>query len=287
MIIVDFNQIAISNIMAQNLTELSDIRACILNSLRMYNVKYRKKYGSMVIACDGPHCWRKSYFKYYKASRKKGREDSKFDWNIIFDAMNTVTQELIDYMPYKVLKFEGCEADDIIGVLVRETQEFGKHEPVMIISSDHDFKQLQKYDNVAQYSPMQKKPIVADNPHNYLFEHIMKGDSGDGIPNVLSDDDTFITDGKRQTPLRATKIEGWRDAADRLEEVLDTETYRNYQRNKVLIDLTNIPQEIYDNVINTYEQQKPANQMKVLNYLIKKRCNRLIDCCEEFYCGTI
>jgi len=287
MIIIDFNQIAISNILAQKLTDVDMIRACILNSIRMYNLKYRNKYGEMVIACDGPNTWRRSYYPEYKASRKKGRDDSTFDWQIIFDAMNTIRDEIKANLPYKVLQFEGCEADDIIGALARETQEFGKHEPVMIISSDHDFKQLQKYDNVAQFSPMQKKAVVVENARTYLFEHIMKGDSGDGIPNVLSDDDTFVVDGKRQTPLRAKRIEEWLENADRLCEVMDNETYRNYQRNLTLIDLCEIPEDIYTKIINTFDEQKPAPKMKVLNYLIKKRCNRLVECVEEFYTKTL
>ncbi len=280
---LDFNQICISSILAQNLTDEDMIRACILNSIRMYNVKFRNQYGNMVICCDGPNSWRKSEYEYYKASRKKGREDSKFDWQIIFDSMNQVTEELIKYMPYKVLKFEGCEADDIIGALTRETQEFGKNEPVMIVSSDHDFKQLQKFDNVSQFSPIQKKAVKVDNARTYLFEHIMKGDSGDGVPNVLSCDDTFVVEGKRQTPLRAKRIEEWLENSDRLDEVMDSETYRNYQRNRLLIDLEYIPTDKYDQIINTYEQQKPAHQMKVLNYLIKKRCNRLVEVVDEFY----
>lgn len=286
-ILLDFNQIAISNIIAQKLTDEDMIRNCILNSIRMYNIKYRNKYGEMVICCDGPNTWRKQFYPYYKASRKKGREDSEFDWQVIFDAMNTITQELKDYMPYKVLKMEGCEADDLIACITREAQEFGKHEPIMIISSDKDFIQLQKFDQVAQFSPIQKKAVTHENPRTYAFEHIMKGDSGDGIPNVLSADDTFVVDGKRQTPLRAKRIEEWLENSDRLEEVMDTETYRNYQRNRKLIDLCEIPEATYESIINNFDSQKPAPKMKVLNYLIKKRCNRLVECVEEFYTKTI
>ena len=54
---------------------------------------------------------------------------------------------------------------------------------------------------------------------------------------------------------------------------------------KKLIDLNEIPEDIYNNIINTYDGQKPAMKMKVLNYLIKKRCNNLIEVVEEFYNG--
>jgi len=152
----------------------------------------------------------------------------------------------------------------------------------MIISSDKDFIQLQKYNNVKQFSPIQKKAVVDKNPRNYLFNHIMRGDAGDGIPNVLSKDDTFISESK-QTPLRQTRIDDWLDHSDDLKGHMPEEIYRNYQRNRTLIDLCEIPQHIQESIINKYDSQKLPMKMKVLNYLIKKRCNNLIECVEEFY----
>ena len=179
---------------------------------------------------------------------------------------------------------EGVEADDIIGTLVMQTQEFGMDEPVMIISSDKDFIQLQKYKNVKQWSPIQKKFVTDKNPRTYLFNHIMRGDSGDGVPNVLSADNTFIS-GNHQTPLRQTRIDNWLENADNLREHMDEDTYRNYQRNKKLIDLTDIPENIQESIINNFNGQSKTPNMKVLNYLIKKRCNHLIEVVEEFYNG--
>jgi 5'-3' exonuclease len=178
---------------------------------------------------------------------------------------------------------EGIEADDIIGTLTMQTQEFGKHEPIMIVSSDKDFIQLQKFSNVKQFSPIQKKMVTDSNPRQYLWNHILRGDSGDGIPNVLSDDDTFIEEGKSQSPLRQQKIDTWIENADNLKEHMDETTYRNFQRNKKLIDLTDIPEHLQQLIINTYDEQSLAPKMKVLNYLIKKRCNQLIEVVEEFY----
>ena len=286
MILIDFNQIALSNIIIQKLNEEDIIRHMILNSIRMYNKKYRDEYGQLVICCDGMNTWRRDYFPEYKANRKKSRDDSGQDWNEIFRILNTVREEIKQYLPYKVIHLEGCEADDIIGALTLETQEFGKDEPIMIISSDKDFIQLQKFNNVKQFSPMQKK-LVKDtdgNPRTYLFNHIMRGDTGDGVPNVLSSDDTFITE-KSQTPLRQTRIDDWLEKSDNLRNCMDENTYRNYQRNKKLIDLTEIPEDIKLNIINTFIEQPIAPNMKVLNYLIKKRCNQLIEVVEEFYNG--
>ena len=282
MILLDYSQIALSNIIVQKLNDENMIRHMILNSIRMYNKRYRQEYGQMVICADGMNTWRREYFPEYKAMRRKGKEQSDMDWNEIFRILNLVREEIQENLPYKVLHMEGCEADDIIGALAIRTQEFGQGEPVMIVSSDKDFIQLQKFNNVKQFSPIQKKAVTDKNPRNYLFNHIMRGDSGDGIPNVLSKDDTFITESK-QTPLRQTRIDNWLENSDDLKNHMPEECYRNYQRNKTLIDLTEIPETIQESIINTYDNQKLPMKMKVLNYLIKKRCTNLIECVEEFY----
>tara|TARA_B100000085_G_C18515623_1_gene501516 strand:+ start:586 stop:1440 length:855 start_codon:yes stop_codon:yes gene_type:complete len=284
MILIDYSQIAISNIIVQKLNDENMIRHMILNSIRMYNKRYRDEYGQMVICADGMNTWRKDFYPYYKAHRKKGRDESSQDWPEIFRILHLVRDEIKANLPYKVLHMEGVEADDIIGSLVMHTQEFGNDEPVMIVSSDKDFIQLQKYKNVKQFSPIQKKMVTDDNPRTYLWNHIMRGDSGDGIPNVLSDDDTFVSE-KTQTPLRQAKIDMWLENADNLREVMDETTYRNFQRNKKLIDLTDIPENHQQLIINTFIEQPLAMKMKVLNYLIKKRCNQLIEVVEEFYNG--
>tara|TARA_B100001059_G_scaffold202962_1_gene211221 strand:+ start:3967 stop:4824 length:858 start_codon:yes stop_codon:yes gene_type:complete len=285
MILLDYSQIALSNIIVQKLNDESMIRHMILNSIRMYNKRYRDEYGQMVICADGMNTWRKDYYPYYKAHRRKNREESSQDWNEIFRILHLVRDEIRDNLPYKVIHQEGIEADDIIGTLALRTQEFGNDEPVMIVSSDKDFIQLQKFKNVKQFSPIQKKMVTDENPRTYLFNHIMRGDSGDGIPNVLSADDIFVSEGQ-QTPLRQAKINDWLEQSDNLKEVMDTEVYRNYQRNKKLIDLTDIPENLQQLIINNFIEQPIAMRMKVLNYLIKKRCNQLIEVVEEFYNGT-
>ena len=260
------------------------IRHMILNSIRMYNKKHRDEYGQVVICADGMNTWRKDFFPEYKAHRRKNRDESDQDWNEIFRILHTVRDEIRDYLPYKVIHMEGVEADDIIGTLTMQTQEFGMDEPVMIISSDKDFIQLQKYKNVKQWSPIQKKFVTDKNPRTYLFNHIMRGDSGDGVPNVLSADDTFISE-NHQTPLRQTRIDNCLENVDNLRDNMDEDTYRNYQRNKKLIDLTDIPENIQESIINNFNGQSKTPNMKVLNYLIKKRCNHLIEVVEEFYNG--
>ena len=282
MIILDFNGIAISGVITQKLEVNEDlIRHMILNSIRMYNKKFRDEYGQMVIACDNS-TWRRDYFPNYKYKRRESREQSTMDWTEIFRIITSVREDLKEHFPYKVISVAKAEADDIIGTLVLETQEFGKNEPVMIVSADKDFVQLHKFNNVKQYSPMLKKFMVEKNPRTFLMEHIFKGDSGDGVPNILSPDNTFV-DSIRQSPVTKKKIDAWLEGIDNLESVMDSDTYRNYVRNKKLIDLTETPEVVKQEIINNYESQSVTHKSRVLNYLIKKRCKMLIECVGDFY----
>lgn len=283
MIIIDFSQISIASFMAQPDAELSEgfLRHMILNSIRMYNKKYRAEFGQMVIACDGANSWRKRVFPQYKAHRKKARAESSMDWELFFTYLNQIREEIKENFPYKFVHLEGVEADDVIATLVEETQEFGKAEPVMIISSDKDFVQLHKYKNVKQFSPIQKKLVTDANPHLYLFEHVIRGDKGDGIPNILSPDNAIV-ENIRQSPITQKKLDHWLHNSEDLQCAMDDETWRNYQRNRQLIDLSLIPKEIKQQIINTYESHELAPRARILDYLIKKRCKLLVESVGEF-----
>ena len=278
MIIIDYNGIAIGNIVTQKIdVDENMIRHMILNTIRMYKQKF-KEYGEVVIVADAGGNWRKDVFPQYKASRKKSRDKSSTDWDEVFRITNMVREEIKENFPYKVMHVWGCEADDVIAHLVENTQEFGEYEEVMIVSADHDFKQLQRYDNVKQYSPLVKKPVVEEHPRVNLTEKILTGDAGDGVPNVLSDDNVFV-EGRRQTPLSAKKKSILIDD----EKALGEEVYRNIQRNRKLIDLRETPPVVIEEIINTFKQQDPwGNKGKVFPYLVEKRCKRLIEVVQEF-----
>lgn len=278
MIIIDYNGIAIGNIVTQKIdVDENMIRHMILNTIRMYKQKF-KEYGEVVIVADAGGNWRKDVFPQYKASRKKSRDKSSIDWDEVFRITNMVREEIKENFPYKVMHVWGCEADDVIAHLVENTQEFGEYEEVMIVSADHDFKQLQRYDNVKQYSPLVKKPVVEEHPRVNLTEKILTGDAGDGVPNVLSDDNVFV-EGRRQTPLSAKK----KAILMEDEKALGEEVYRNIQRNRKLIDLRETPPVVIEEIINTFKQQDPwGNKGKVFPYLVEKRCKRLIEVVQEF-----
>ena len=282
MILIDYNAVAIGNLVVQRLNvDENLIRHMILNSIRMYRQKFQNEYGEVVIVADGAGNWRRDVFPQYKHKRRKNREESSIDWNEAFRIINMVRDEIRDHFPYKVMHMPKCEADDVIAKLALETQEFGKHEPVMIISADHDFIQLHKYDNIKQYSPMLKKFVKDKNPRLYSMTHIFKGDGGDGVPNVLSDDNVFV-DERRQTPVTKKKLDVWLEAED-LQKVMGDTIYRNYLRNKKMIDLTETPDAIKEEIINSFESQDPKkNKGKVFPYLVQKRCKRLVECVQEF-----
>ena len=282
MILVDFSGICLATILINKENDERMIRHMTLNSLRMYNQKFKEKYGQMVLACDGPNNWRKEYFPQYKGVRRKSREQSTFDWNEAFRILNSLREEIRDNFPYKVIHIDGCEADDIIGTLVENSQEFGNFEPIMIVSADGDFKQLQKHDNVSQWSPLTKKLVEETHPRQNLKLKILQGDAGDGVPNVLSDDNTLI-EGRRQNPLSKKKKEGILEDLSDGELLYAASWYRNYCRNETLIDLSKTPSSLKQNIINSFMEQDPwDNKGKVFPYLVSKKMNRLIESVTEF-----
>jgi hypothetical protein len=242
----------------------------------MYKVKFSPDYGDMVIACDNTNVWRKKEFPYYKANRKKNQETSELDWKSIFECLNKIRQELKDYLPYRVIDVESAEADDVIATLVKHKHE---EQNIMILSGDKDFIQLHKYDGVQQYDPVRKRKISHDNPQRYLIEHILKGDSGDGIPNVLSPDNCFVI-GERQKPMTAKKIAHYLTIDP--SEIDDPIVQRNYFRNKMLIDLESVPSYITDKVLEQYEAQSGRDRSKMMNYFIANKLKNLMENLAEF-----
>lgn len=297
MIILDYSQVALSNVFQfqadlkknnNNPEAVNIIRHAILTGIKFYKKKYGAEYGDMVIACDGKKYWRKDIFPYYKAGRKATRDKSDMDWTLVFDTMSTIRDEIAEHFPYKVVHIERAEADDVIAMLCKWTQMNGRvdrgmfeeKQKVMIVSSDGDFKQLHKYDNVEQWSPIQKKKVVCEDPIAYLAEHIAKA-GDDGIPNVLSPDDVFVTEGVRQSKMTAGKLERFvtlgRDACE------NDEQRRNWDRNNRLINLDAIPEDLQEQIIDTYTTGKSkGDKMSIYNYLVKNRCRLLLDEIEEF-----
>ena len=282
MIIFDFNQVAISNLMEQigsskAAVDETLVRHMILNTIRTYVKKYKNTHGpEVVIACDNRHYWRREVFPYYKGMRKKNREATGHDWSSIFECLGKIKQELKESSPYKVLDIDTCEADDIIAVLA---MKYSSTQKIMILSSDKDFAQLQKFPNVEQYSPILKKAIKDPLPAAHLKQLIIRGDKGDGIPNILSPDNCIV-DGVRQKAITEAKIINWMNQSP--EEFCTDEMLRNFKRNEMLIDLTMIPEKLKTTILDTYENTKGKTKQEFINYMIANRLMNLIQVIDEF-----
>jgi len=279
MILIDLSQIMVASTMMsmgkdQSQVDISMVRHMVLNSLRMYRSKYHEEYGELVLCCDGRHSWRREHFPQYKASRKTNRDADSRDWTQIFECLDTIKSELREFFPYKYIEIEDAEADDIIGFLAK-TQD----ERIMIISGDKDFIQLQVRDNVDQYSPITKKIVYDVNPAKYLKEHILRGDSSDGVPNFLSADNCIV-DKIRQTPITKKKIELWIDQDP--EDFCNEEQLRNYHRNMKLIDLQYTPSNIANQVGKQFNEVPKGKRSGLLNFFIERKLNNLIESIGEF-----
>lgn len=270
------------------------VRHLTINMLRSYRMKYGREFGELVICSDASNYWRKEKFPQYKAARQKAKDDSAFDWESIFHGMEIVRQDLIDYFPYPVLHVNHCEADDIIHTLCEWSQTNDltqdgifteEPKPLLIMSSDGDMVQNQRFSNVKQYSPRHKKFVNTNGVpiEDFIKDHICEGDTGDGIPNCLSPDNSF-TDKIRQKPLRKER------RAEFVEKGIDacqTEDEKKYYlRNQEVIDFRFIPQHIKDAIIEEFEKQtkrcKFIGRKKIMNYLIKNRMSLLIEHLSEF-----
>jgi len=286
MILVDMNQVTISNLMMQigskkqNDVDGDMVRHMVLNSLRMYRSRFIEEYGELVLCYDSKKYWRRDFFPNYKGNRKKDREKSGLDWPLIFDTLNNIRDEIRETFPYKVIEVEGAEADDCIASIVQHVAETPfEFEKVLILSGDKDFIQLQKHSFVKQYSPVLKKFVNGQDPTLYIKEHILKGDRSDGIPNFLSSDNTFV-DELRQKPLAKKKIENWIDQDP--QDFCNEEMMRNYQRNTTLIDLEYIPQELQERIIEEYRKPAKGDRAGLLNYFITKRLRNLMNDIGDF-----
>lgn len=284
MILIDLSQVMISNVMLQvgqhtDAVQPDLLRHMILNTIRSLKAKFGAEYGEVIICADDRKYWRREYFPPYKGNRKADREKSNIDWHALFDMLNVVKQELKDNFPYRVVQVEGAEADDVIGsICMKYGQILNNGDKILILSGDKDFVQLQVYGNVTQYDPVRKKSLTTADPEKFREHLILGGDRGDGVPNVLSPDNSII-EGLRQKPLRETKIEEILKADIKS---LPEEIQRNWIRNRMLIDLREIPVRIQEAVHTEFEAQAGKPRDKMFNYLIQHKMKMLMESINEF-----
>ena len=283
MILLDFSNIIVGSIMVSHKIPDTErfgedfIRHLVLNSIRSYRNKYKNKYGEIVICTDFHSSWRKEVFPFYKAHRKVERDKQKaekgMDWSALFETINKIIIEIDTFFPYKVIRVEHAEGDDVIAVLSRTFKEKS-----LIVSSDKDFSQLYKYKWIRQFSPMKQKMLNSIDPIMYLKEHIIRGDKGDGIPNILSDDDCIVS-GVRQKSISKKKIVNWLDQDP---HDFNDEMKRGWIRNKILIDFDLIPKNIATTILEQYNEEKKYQQGQLVNYFIKNRLKYLMENMGDF-----
>ena len=277
MILLDFSNIIVSSIMVASRVPDEErfsenfIRHLVLNSIRSYRKKHHEKYGEIVICTDYLSSWRKDAFPYYKAHRKVQREKQQkegVDWKSLFEIIAKIIEELEENFPYKVVQIPHAEGDDVIAVLAKHLKE-----PCLIVSSDKDFNQLYKYKTVRQFSPMKHQILKGIDPVRYLKEHIIRGDKGDGIPNILSAGNCIV-EGERQKPITKKKVEEW----------IKNESWpeHHWKRNQELIDFDYIPPLLAHAIERNYALQTPPNRSGLLNYFVKNKLKMLIEYIGDF-----
>lgn len=284
-ILVDYNQVILASLFASignhHNVDIDEnlIRHMFLNSLRSNRKKFTEEYGEIVICADGKNTWRREAFPYYKANRRKSRDESELDWNALFSIMNNIRDELKEFFPYKVIHMDHCEADDIIGSIIHEhgsELNIGS-EKFLVLSGDKDYIQLQTYANVDQYDPVRKRWIKNQNPEAYLKEHILKGDTGDGVPNILSADNCLAV-GDRQKAMTSKRIMLYSEGTVNMDE----ETLRRYHRNKLMIDLSQIPEKYKEKILEEYNKDKEIGREHLFNFFIKKKLKNLVTDIQDF-----
>lgn len=285
MILIDWSAISIACILGTSKSELNNfyedkgdlLKHIIFNRLRYYNQKFSHEYGELVICIDSGKVWRTDFFKNYKCKRKeKKKEDKKIDWNLLLKVSDSVLNDIAEYFPYKVIKVEKTEADDIIAVLARNYKE-----KTVIVSADKDFKQLLGNERIRQYHPVEDKFIKLETPAwKFLLEQVIRGDTADSIPNVLSDDNVFF-ECRRQKSIYEKYVDEFPDRL--MAKSLTEEEKKNFDRNVKLIDLNAIPKDIQQNIKDTYDNYVVKGNRKTLfDYLMYGRFKLLIDCVDEF-----
>jgi len=291
-LLIDFSQLVIAAVAVNSSgVNQSDIKSLVKHvALTMLlSLKKRFKGAKIILCCDSSTYWRTGVFPAYKGHRKHKKKDGKLDWAMVKESLHELKFDLAENFPYTVLEVPLCEADDIIAVLCKHYQEneldqTGLYESpgeVTICSTDQDFQQLQKYKNVSQWNNVTKKSLKCDDPALFLLGHILTGDDGDNIPNICTPDAWAIDRAENVAKkLKATSFMTVRVASFNelgIKACENKAEQMHYRRNEVLVDFDNIPDAIYNSIIEAYSTTEvKGTKGKVFNYLAKNRMKLLV-----------
>lgn len=272
MILYDLQGTMIASVLTNGIDEIL-LRHTVVEKIRYYNLKFKSEYGKMIICMDHPRSWRKKIFPEYKANRKKDREESIVDWESAFVIFQKIKDELVEYIPYPAIQIEGAEADDIIATVCKYATD-----KTVIISRDQDFFQLHN-DKVKQYDPVLNDFISSkENLSDMLFDHIVKGDTSDGIPNIFMKEDFFVNKeaGQRQKSITKGILQSLKD------DGITEELKERFNKNKLLIDLSQIPKDIEDKITEEVISQYKKNRSKLTTYFMKYKMPNFMEYISDF-----
>lgn len=283
--VVDLSNIMFRTIYSdKNIKRADDVsieflRHIALNSILDYLKKVRAKFPGRQVLTVLAHdngSWRNSIFEYYKWSRRQVdpnmSEHEKEFKDRCYACFDQLTNEAGEHYPFLSLKVRNCEADDICAWVA---SEYGKDTEVVLVSSDKDIKQLaigKVYSLAPVHGSGDKKWFQfknVDEQNAYVFDLVLRGDGGDGIPNVLSDEDTFAKKEKRQTPMTKKQIELLSSSVKKgdplFSGVLNTHVASRFALNLELIDLResrNLPLIHHSELKNQLEASRATLQSR-------------------------
>ena len=255
----------------------------------------------VVFALEG-RSWRKDFFKPYKAHRVAARqaktEIEQEEDSLFFEAYDSLVKFLVENANCSTLQCDIAEADDIIARFIHMHPQ-DNH---VIVSSDTDFVQLVS-DNVKQYNgisnnmitlqgvfddhgkPVKDKktgdPKPAPDPEWLLFEKCMRGDPTDnifsaypgvrkkGTKNKVGLLEAFEDRDNKGYNWNNMMLQRWTDHNGDEHRVLD-----DYERNRVLVDLTAQPEELKEYIDNTMRDQMAPKQNPMVGAKFLKFCGK-------------
>ena len=282
-----------------------DMRIGMAMHIMFNSVKkvWRDFNGSHVVFCLEGRSWRKDFYKPYKANRKVTMDQrsprEQEDDELYFEAYNDMIQYFAEKTNTTVIREGESEADDLIATWIQQHPD-DNH---IIVSTDSDFYQLMA-PNVMQYNGTTDQIVSLDgfveaktgkrvidkktklekelpDPKWILFEKCVRGDSSD---NVFS---AYPGARKKGSKNKTGMLEAYEDLETggfnynnfMLQRWVDHEEVEHrviddYERNKILIDLTLQPDEIKAKCKQVIEDAKQATPVSNVGIHFMKFCNK-------------
>lgn len=222
--------------------------------------------------------WRKKVYPSYKDNRGKNRDASKWNFDVIYQCLDIVQNEMAEIFPYKTIIIDRVEADDIIAALA---MEYGKDCEIVILSRDGDFLQLQQYGNVKQWDSYADKwvmPKYGSSQQDLLFKAI-KGDKKDNIASIKCFENHYTREPfERAKPISSKELTEWMTDPEEIPE----EYKERFEQNLDALDFSRIPDDIRAEILDIYRNKQPANGRKMYNYMVKNGLTKLLETIQQF-----